>query len=185
VGGVDLAVRAFGDVIREFPDAELHLCGDGENRPKLERLAAAAAPGRVTFHGFIPHEEYTRLLKRATLLVNPTRDDNHPNSVLEAMWAGVPVVAAAVGGVPFLIRDGETGFLAKADDPADLAARITHVLSHPAAAAAAAARAREAVVEFVWPYDRSGLLGAMLGAAGIALNERAPRRSPAPPRRPA
>jgi glycosyltransferase involved in cell wall biosynthesis len=101
------------------------------------------------------------------------------------MWAGVPVVAAAVGGVPFLIRDGETGFLCRPDDPEDLAARITYVLSHPGEAAAAAARAREAVVEFVWPYDRSGLWGAMLAAAGIAPNERAPRRSPAPRRHPA
>jgi len=185
VGGVDLAVRAFGKVIREFPDAELHLCGDGEDRPALERLAADVAPGRVTFHGSMPHPEFTCFLEKATLLVNSTRDDNHPNSVLEAMWSGVPVVATAVGGVPFLIRDGDTGFLARPEDAGDLAEKITYVLSEPAAAAATAARARDAVVEFVWPYHRPGLLGTMLAVAGIAPIDQDDRGSPSPPRRPA
>ncbi|UCH79044.1 MAG: glycosyltransferase family 4 protein [Candidatus Coatesbacteria bacterium] len=166
VGGVDLAVRAFGAVVREFPSAELHLCGDGDDRPQLERLAEELAPGRVHFHGFLPHEELMPLLARATALVNPTRDDNHPNSVLEAMWVGVPVLATAVGGVPFLLRDGATGFLARPDEAEALAERILYVLKHPEEAAAAAARAREAAPEFIWPSDRPGLLGELLELAG-------------------
>jgi glycosyltransferase involved in cell wall biosynthesis len=181
VGGVDLAVRAFGAVVREFPAAELHLCGDGDDRPHLERLAAELAPGRVHFHGFLPHEELTPLLARATALVNPTRDDNHPNSVLEAMWVGVPVVATAVGGVPFLLRDGVTGFLSRPDDAEALAERILYVLRHPEEAAAAAARARAAAPEFIWPYDRSGLLPALLDLAAGDASPPATPDSAAPP----
>jgi glycosyltransferase involved in cell wall biosynthesis len=168
VGGVDLAVRAFGEVVKGFPEAELHLYGDGEDRPELERLASRVAPGRVVFHGFVPHEQLTPLLAEATILINPTRDDNHPNSVLEAMWVGVPVVATAVGGVPFLVRDGETGYLAEPDDPAALAARMLRVLRNPAEAADVTTRARDAVREFIWPYDRSGKLDALLEIAGVA-----------------
>ncbi len=170
VGGVDLAIRAFGRVVEKFPEAELHLCADGEDRPKLERLAEEVAPGRVRFHGFVPHEELVQLLQKATLLVNSTRDDNHPNSVLEAMWARVPVVAAAVGGVPTLIRDGETGFLATPEDPEALAAKTIFILNNAAAAAEVAARAREAVVEFIWPYDRPGLLKILLDVATARPN---------------
>jgi len=175
VGGVDVAVRAFGKVIREFPEAELHLCGDGDDRPKLERLAEEVAPGRVRFHGFVPHEDLMPYLQRATLVVNPTRDDNHPNSVLEAMWTGVPVVAAAVGGVPYLVRDGETAFLAAPDDPEALAEKIIYVLRNPDAAAEAAARARDAAAEFTWPYDKPGLLQTLLDVAGLSVTPPIPR----------
>jgi len=167
VGGVDLAIRAFGEAVKEFPEAELHLYGDGDDRPELERLASEIAPGQVHFHGFVPHEELTPLLAKTTALVNPTRDDNHPNSVLEAMWAGVPVVATAVGGVPFLVRDGETGYLAEPDDHTDLAAKMLSVLRNPAQAAEVAARARGAAGEFIWPYDRDRKLDALLEIAGV------------------
>jgi glycosyltransferase involved in cell wall biosynthesis len=174
VGGVDIAVRAFGKVVREFPEAELHLCGDGAYRPELERLADEVAPGRVRFHGFLPHDELVPFLRDAAVVVNPTRDDNHPNSVLEAMWAGAPLAASAVGGVPFLVRDGETGFLAPPDDPEALAEKIIFVLGNEAAAREAAARGREAVAEFIWPYDRPGLLQKLLEAAGLPPTRPAP-----------
>ncbi len=170
VGGVDLAIRAFGMVAEKFPEAELHLCGDGEARPQLERLAEEVAPGRVRFHGAVPHEELVRYLQRAALLVSSTRDDNHPNSVLEAMWARVPVVAAAVGGVPFLIRDGETGFLAPPESPEALAEKMILVLSNCALATEIAAHAREAAAEFIWPYGRTGLLKILLDVAAVRLN---------------
>ncbi len=175
VGGVDLAVRAFATVVRRFPAAELHLCGDGDDRPMLEHLAEEVAPGRVRFHGFVPHEDFMPYLQKATIVVNPTRDDNHPNSVLEAMWAGVPVVAAAVGGVPFLVRDGETAFLAPPDDPEALAEKIIYVLGNPEAAAEVAARARDAAAEFIWLYDRPGLLQTLLDVAGLPITAPTPR----------
>jgi glycosyltransferase involved in cell wall biosynthesis len=166
VCGVDLLVKAFGRVLREFPDATLELAGDGPDRPNLERLAAPFA-ARVRFLGFLPPEELTAHYARATVMVNANRDDNHPNSVLEAMAAGVPVVATAVGGVPYLITDGETGFLVPPEDEAALAAKIVYVLTHSAAAAAAAARAREAVKEFMWPYERPGHLRLLTALAGM------------------
>jgi glycosyltransferase involved in cell wall biosynthesis len=185
VGGVDLAVRAFGEAVKEFPEAELHLYGDGDDRPELERLASEVAPGQVHFHGVVPHEELVPLLATATAVVNSTRDDNHPNSVLEAMWVGCPVVATAVGGVPFLVSDGETGYLAEPDNPAALAAQMLRVLRNPAEAAEVAARARGACREFIWPYHRSGKLDALLEIAGVPVRDSAVPDSPAPPRRPA
>jgi glycosyltransferase involved in cell wall biosynthesis len=92
------------------------------------------------------------------------------------MWARVPVVAAAVGGVPFLVRDGETGFLARPDEPEALAERIVFVLRNPGLAAEVAARAHEAAAEFIWPYDRPGHLRTLLDAAGLAVNPPKPRR---------
>ncbi len=163
-------IRAFDDVLAAFPGAELHLCGDGTERPALEKLAAARGGGRVKFHGFIPHKDLEPFYERATLMVNSNRDDNHPNSVLEAMAAGLPVVATAVGGVPYLIEDGKTGFLVPSDDAAALAAKIIYVLRNPDVAAAAAARAREAVAEFIWPYERAGHLEVVWKLAGLPVD---------------
>jgi len=162
VCGVDVALSAFVRVTQEFPDAELHLCGDGPLRPRFERMAAALARDRVKFYGFISHDDMKDFYRRASLLVNANRDDNHPNSILEAMAFGVPVVATAVGGVPFLIRDGETGFLVPPEDPAALAEKIVYVLRHPAEAAEVAARARRAVAELMWPFGRAGHLQRLL-----------------------
>ena len=168
VCGVGVLVRAFAAVAAAFPDARLELCGDGPERARLERLAASLPGGeRVRFHGFVPPDALRAFYERATVMVNANRDDNHPNSVLEAMAAGLPVVATAVGGVPFLIRDGETGFLCPPDDADALAARIIAALANPARAAAVAEHARAAVQEFIWPYGRDGHLGVLLQLAGI------------------
>ena len=98
--------------------------------------------------------------------MNANREDNHPNSVLEAMAAGVPVVATAVGGVRDFIRDGSSGFLCPADDAEALAARVIYVLQNPAVAARAASRARETCLEFIWPYDRPGSPGRVARGGG-------------------
>jgi glycosyltransferase involved in cell wall biosynthesis len=168
VCGVDVLVRAFERVAAAFPTAELHLCGDGPGRRELEQIAASYAGGdRVIFHGFVPPEDLKPFYARAALMVNANRDDNHPNSVLEAMAAGLPVVATAVGGVPFLIEDGVSGFLCAAEDPAALADRIVFALGHPDEAGAAAARAREDVRHFLWPYGRDGHLAVLLKLARV------------------
>lgn len=163
--GVDLAIAAFGIVRKALPEAELHIAGDGSLRKKLEFLADYVAPGAVFFHGRVPPHEIASYYQNATAAVNPARFDNHPNSVIEAMLCGTPVVAFAVGGVPYLVQDGVTGYLSPAYDLNSFSRNIVRVHADPGEAAAIAERAKRRVTEFYWPYEKPGYLDAILNAA--------------------
>ena len=92
--------------------------GDGTEREKLEALAAEKLGGRgnITwnFHGFVPNaalaEEYRKLAPQLFLTTTST-EGGAPVSIQEAFSMGIPAIGTAVGGVPELIREGETGFL--------------------------------------------------------------------------
>src|SRR5207248_492010 len=83
-----------------------------------------------------------RYLREANLLALPSLEDNCPMVVLEAQAAGVPVVAAKVGGVPDLVEDGQTGFLCDPLDANSMREAIEKVLSNPGAARDLAVRAK-------------------------------------------
>ena len=81
-----------------------------------------------SFGGFADRTSLRQALASATGLVLPSLEDNCPMVVLEAMAAGVPVAAARVGGVPDLVRHGETGQLFNPEQPAEMAAAVGHLL---------------------------------------------------------
>ena len=95
---IDLLLDAWADV----PDAVLLLAGDGADRAALERQAAPLGE-RVRFLG--ERRDVGRLLSAADLVVLPSDREGLPMAVLEALAAGVPVVASAVGGIPQLGGD--------------------------------------------------------------------------------
>lgn len=168
--GVDLAIAAFGIAHKALPEAELHVAGDGSLRRRLEGMANYVAPGAVFFHGRVPPREIASHYRNATAALNPARYDNHPNSVIEAMLCGTPVVAFAVGGVPYLLEDGVTGYLSPAYDLNSFARNIIRVHADPAEAEAVAERAARRVAEFYWPYEKPGYLDAILDAAPRPLS---------------
>ena len=102
--------------------AHLVVLGEGPERLELERLARQLGvpvylPGRVP--------DVAAWLRRAALLVHPARWEGFGLALLEAMLAGLPVVATRVSSIPEIVADGETGLLVPPDDPAALAARST------------------------------------------------------------
>ena len=102
-------------------------------------------------HGFAGRQEIQARLREATALILPSLEDNCPMAILEAMAAGVPVIATRVGGVPELVEEGKTGFLCNPHEPASMAAAIERVLRDPAWAAAVARQARERARERFHP----------------------------------
>ena len=149
--GNDIALRAFARVHARHPDARLVIAGTGPERAALQALAGELGIGEsVRFAGRLERDEVAALLRDSTLAVNPTRVDNMPNSVLEAMASGLPVVSTNVGGVPYIVEDGLTGVLVPADDPEALAAAVLRLLDDPAAAGHLAAAALQAVQRCTW-----------------------------------
>jgi glycosyltransferase involved in cell wall biosynthesis len=124
--GVDVLLNACARA--EAPLA-LEVFGDGAERTSLESRAARLDVA-ARFHGFVA--DLPERLGRLDLFVLPSRGDNLPLAVMEAMAAGLPVVATRVGGVPELVADGETGLLVEPDDPAALAAAIDDLARDPA-----------------------------------------------------
>lgn len=113
--GVDVAIRA----LEQIPDAHLVVLGEGPERPRLESLARTLrAP--VYMPGRVP--DVAAWLRRADVLVHPVRWEGFGLAVLEAMLAGLPVVASNVSSLPELL--GDAGLLVPPDDPSALAAAV-------------------------------------------------------------
>jgi len=109
--GFDVLLHA----LTRVPEARLVVIGDGAERPALEQLAKHLAVwDRVVFLGWVdaPHEHLLDL----DVLAVPSRHEGLPLVLLEAMAAGVPVVATRVGGIPEAVDDGATGLLVPPDD---------------------------------------------------------------------
>jgi glycosyltransferase involved in cell wall biosynthesis len=135
--GIDVAVRAMARLREREPRAYLVVLGEGDERARLERLAGdlgvpAHLPGRVP--------DVAAWLRRASVLVHPVRWEGFGLAVLEAMLAGLPVVASRVSSLPEIVADGETGLLVASDDSEALAAGLTRALAEAEALGAAGLR---------------------------------------------
>jgi glycosyltransferase involved in cell wall biosynthesis len=159
-------------LLSAHPDARLVIAGDGDLAGELrERARGAGVAERVHFAGNVPQDTVGAWFAAADVVVIPSvRDDSGnvdglPNTVLEALASGAPVVATTAGGIASAIRDGESGLLVAERDPRALAAAIAAVLDDPdrgaslGRAARATAEARfgwdAAAARFETAYDRA------------------------------
>lgn len=122
--GIDVAIRA----LPLLPDdTVLVVLGEGPERGELDRVAhELGVQHRVFLLGRVP--DVAAWLQRATVLVHPARWEGFGLGVLEAMLAGLPVVASRVSSLPELVVDGETGVLVQPDDPSALALGMARAL---------------------------------------------------------
>jgi glycosyltransferase involved in cell wall biosynthesis len=151
----DVLLRAFARVagMPELPrDLSLHVVGDGPLRQALEaQTRALGVEDRVSFLGH--REDISALLASSDLFVLPSRSEAFPNSVMEAMASGMPVIASAVGGLLDLVEDGRNGLLVPPDDPEALGGAIARLVAQPTLAASLGASARRHVRER-YSFDR-------------------------------
>ncbi|HYM33961.1 MAG TPA: glycosyltransferase family 4 protein, partial [Steroidobacteraceae bacterium] len=105
----------------------------------------------VTFTGRLEIAEMAQLYASADLVLNPSRVDNTPNSILEALACGVPVVSTDVGGVPFLVEHHRNAWLVPPDDPQRMAAGLDRVLRDAPLRAQLRSAGRELARACSWP----------------------------------
>ena len=140
--GFDVLVDAFA----RLPEGRLLLVGDGSERAALEQqVALLGLEHRVRLTGWI--EDPRALLDEADVFALPSRFEGFPLAVVEAMLAGLPLVAADVGSVREAVVEGETGVLVKPDDAAGLAAALQRLLADEAERARLGRAARERALE--------------------------------------
>jgi glycosyltransferase involved in cell wall biosynthesis len=164
--GLDLAIEALAVIRERHPQAVLLVLGVGSLERELLGLAAVRGVADAVY---LPWRvgDVTAWLERAELLVHPARWEGFGLALLEAMLAGLPVVASRVSSIPEIVVDGETGTLVPPDDAGALASAIDALLSDPALragyGAAGLARARH---EFSVERMTEQTLGVYARAAG-------------------
>lgn len=151
--GVFTLAQAIEEVFEEIGDARLLMVGADslENGGSvqeqfMERIPARFHP-RIELLGRRSRSEVAALMRRAGIVVFPSRIEAFPLVVLEAMSSGRPVVASACGGIPEIITQGVTGLLANPDDPATFARALITLLKNPETANLMGEAARCHIVE--------------------------------------
>lgn len=125
--GLDVLVGAFARLAPDYPNLNLLIIGEGEEREHLAmQIARHHLTNRIHLLGRVP--EAARYLKAFDIFTLPSRTEALPYAILEAGLAGLPVVASRVGGIPEIIKNGETGLLVAPADPVALANALKTLL---------------------------------------------------------
>ena len=128
--GVDLILKT-AKLLKQFTklDFEWNVFGVSDIRFYEYKYGIVAKNVNVNIRGSVGKEVLVNELCNSSVYVHPSYIDNSPNSVCEAQLIGIPVLATNVGGIPTLVKDGETGFLFPANDPYMLANLIKMVVN--------------------------------------------------------
>jgi phosphatidyl-myo-inositol alpha-mannosyltransferase len=133
--GFGVAIRAFATLARDRPDLRLFVVGDGPERSAAAHLPTSLA-ARVVFLGAVDYQALPPLLAGGDVYLGPALGGESFGMVLvEAMAAGIPVVASAISGYSEVVRDGVDGLLVSPGDPSALAEGVAQVLDRPELAA--------------------------------------------------
>ena len=127
--GIDVLVDAFTRAIPNLPEnLRLVIAGDGPERAAIEEKLAGMAhedAARIELVGFQVGEDMRRYAERASLAIASSRcRENMPYSIVEAFALGTPVVGTRIGGIPEMVREGETGFVCEPDDAESMASAM-------------------------------------------------------------
>ncbi len=136
--GLDVALKAFARFAANRPAARFTIAGEGPLRERLDRqVSDLGLQEKVDFAGFLPEAELCALYHSAHVFVHPsqiTEDQNQegiPNSMLEAMSTGLPVLATLHGGIPEAVDDGRAGLLSAERDVDGLVDHMERLVAEP------------------------------------------------------
>lgn len=128
--GIYDLLEAAPDVLKAEPDAKFVLCGNGDIEGLKNFCREKGILDRVEFCGWVSGQDKIKRLAEADLFVLPSHCEGLPVSVIEAMAAGLPIVATCVGGIPDIIEHGTNGFIVNVGDTRTLAEYITEFLKN-------------------------------------------------------
>ena len=127
--GLPAVIKALSLLTHKYPQARLYVVGHDANAPQMQKLCAAyGVVNSVRFLGWVSNQEVLQLYRKATFFVMPSLIEGFGFTFLEAMSAGIPVIAGNAGGTKELITDGVNGVLVSPNNPGQLFERIALLL---------------------------------------------------------
>ena len=167
VKGQDVLLRALARLRDRVPEATVELVGEGESQDRLETLAAELGVAHaVTFAGPLGREGVRGRLRAADVFALPSRSEAFGLALLEAMAAGVPAVATAVGGVPRMVGDPPAALLVPPEDPGPLADALYRAVTDVGLARALRERGTERASNFSWDRALSAYEAVLAPSSG-------------------
>jgi glycosyltransferase involved in cell wall biosynthesis len=146
--GFKQLILATGLLARAVPEARLTIVGDGDARPELETWAMSRPErAHLEFLGRVSDERLRQLYAQADVFALPSEGEGFGLVFVEAMAQGVPCVCVNAGAAPEVVRDGETGLVARPRDVADLADKLFVLARNPALRARLGENARRVFAE--------------------------------------
>jgi glycosyltransferase involved in cell wall biosynthesis len=162
---VDVVVRAFARVQEIFPEARLDLVGGGPLEAEIRALVSDLKLTGVEFTGVVAHEKIARYYDRADIVINASRLDNMPVSILEAFASGMPVVSTDPEGMRYVVEDERTGLLSPPGDARALAENVIRVLRDSELADRLVLNAQREMQRYSWAAVRAQWMEVYRGMA--------------------
>ena len=130
--GVDVLLDSLAMLNPDTPNWRATLAGGGDPSPFQRQAQAAGIAHKVVFPGWLGEADVGRLMSSADIFVLPSRAENQPIAILEAMARGLPVVSTTVGAIPEQVEHGVSGLLAPPGDYRPLAIALARLIARPA-----------------------------------------------------
>lgn len=151
---IDVVVKAFAEMKKEYPHAQLDLVGGGPLEGEICSLVADLKLTGVTFTGIATRTNIGKYYEAADIFINASWLDNMPVSVIEAFGCGTPVVTTSPESMPYLVENERTGLLSAVGDEKALAANVIRLLRDPELASRLARNAYEESRKYTWQVVR-------------------------------
>ncbi len=152
--GVDDVIRAFAEVKRRMPNAVLLLVGAGPEAQRLGTLVSELGVADVTFAGALGRDDLAALMQTAAVLINASREDNMPLTILEAFASGVPVATTSAGGITTFVRHMQNALVSEPGNVETLARHVVMLLLDTPLATRLTSNARADARLFTWEAVR-------------------------------
>src|SRR5262249_26889061 len=149
-----MAVEVLGGLVKQGGGFRLTMVGPDKGDGSLQKVQQAAArlnlESAIDFAGALPKSEIPSRLAQGDVFLNTTNLDNTPVSVLEALASGLPVVSTNVGGIPYLLQDGQTALLTDKGNADGMTRAILRLVQDPGLAEHLARNGRQLIRDFDW-----------------------------------
>jgi glycosyltransferase involved in cell wall biosynthesis len=129
--GIETVLRAYREIVREYPAASLWIAGTGSQESRLRGLVSNWGLNNVRFLGYVDHKTLPSIYDQCDVLLNASQVDNFPGSLLEASASGLAVISTNAGGIPFLYENGKNALLVEVGDWQALASEAVAAMRNP------------------------------------------------------